>query len=41
MSSLTLDDSADGNSRLRQPKWNGIARNSSDRTHWGRAVLGD
>jgi len=38
---LALDDSADGNGRLRQLMWNGAARNSSDRTHWGRAVLGD
>jgi len=38
---LALDDSADGSLRLRQLMWNGRARNSSDRTHWGRAVLGD
>jgi hypothetical protein len=38
---LALDDSADGNGRTRQLMWNGGARNSSDRTHWGRAVLGD
>jgi hypothetical protein len=38
---LALDDSADGQGRLRQLMWNGTARNSSDRTHWGRAVLGE
>ena len=37
---LGVDDSPDGTSRARQIMWNGTARNSGDRTHWGRAVLG-
>jgi len=37
---LALDNSNDGNSRSCQLMWNGIARNSADRTHWGRATLG-
>ncbi len=37
---LAIDDSADGKLRLRQLMWNGIARNSTDRGYWGRAVLG-
>jgi len=36
---LALDNSADGQSRASQLMWNGVARNSGDRTHWGRAVL--
>ncbi len=38
---LAIDDSADGKLRQRQLMWNGIARNSSDRSHWGRLVLGE
>jgi hypothetical protein len=37
---LGVDDSADGQYRLRQIMWNGSARNPCDRTAWGRAVLG-
>ncbi|NDK15779.1 MAG: hypothetical protein GW911_27425, partial [Armatimonadetes bacterium] len=37
---LALDNSTDGKSRACQLMWNGIARNSGDRTHWGRGVLG-
>ena len=36
---LAVDDSADGKSRVRQLMWNGIARNSGDRSAWGRAVF--
>ena len=36
---LGIDNSVDGNSRIAQLMWNGGARNSGDRTHWGRAVL--
>lgn len=36
---LGVDDSADGNARKCQIMWNGSARNSGDRTYWGRAVL--
>ena len=36
---LALDNSADGQRRTCQLMWNGVARNSGDRTHWGRAVL--
>jgi hypothetical protein len=36
---LGVDDSADGSGRLRQLMWNGTARNSGDRTAWGRAVF--
>lgn len=36
---LAIDDSADGKLRLRQIVWNGIRRNSTDRTYWGRALL--
>jgi hypothetical protein len=36
---LAIDDSADGDKRVRQLMWNGGARNSGDRTDWGRAVL--
>ena len=38
---VAIDDSADGTHRLRQLMWNGIARNSSDRSQWGRVVLGN
>ncbi len=37
---LAVDDSADGKARVRQLMWNGTARNSGDRTVWGRAVFG-
>jgi hypothetical protein len=36
---LAIDNSNDGNSRAAQLVWNGTARNSADRTHWGRALL--
>lgn len=36
---VAIDDSATGAGRERQLMWNGTARNSSDRTAWGRAVL--
>ncbi|NQT88299.1 agarase, partial [bacterium] len=36
---LGIDNSLDGSSRACQLMWNGGARNSGDRTHWGRAVL--
>lgn len=36
---LAIDDSVDGKTRLRQIVWNGIRRNSTDRTYWGRALL--
>lgn len=36
---LGIDDSPDGAARVRQLMWNGAARNSGDRTQWGRAVL--
>ncbi len=38
---LAIDDSADGQRRDRQLMWNGIARNSGDRTAWGRARFTD
>ena len=36
---LAVDNSSDGKSRACQLMWNGAARNSTDRTHWGRAAL--
>ena len=36
---LAIDNSSDGNTRSAQLVWNGTARNSADRTHWGRALL--
>lgn len=36
---LAIDNSTDGSSRTAQLVWNGTARNSADRTHWGRALL--
>lgn len=36
---LALDNSDDGLSRTCQLMWNGIARNSGDRTHWAHATL--
>ncbi|MCX7046141.1 MAG: beta-galactosidase [Candidatus Sumerlaeota bacterium] len=36
---LGVDDSADGKARLRQLMWNGSARNSGDRSGWGRAAF--
>lgn len=38
---LAVDDSEDGVNRTRQLMWNGSARNSGDRTHWGRAILAE
>jgi hypothetical protein len=38
---LGINDSADGRSRLRQLMWNGTARNTSDRSGWGRARLSE
>jgi hypothetical protein len=37
---VAVNDSADGKTRLRQLMWNGSARNSGDRSAWGRAVFG-
>lgn len=37
---LAVDNSHDGKGRKAQIMWNGIARNSSDRSAWGRAVFG-
>ncbi|HEV7298417.1 MAG TPA: sugar-binding protein [Tepidisphaeraceae bacterium] len=34
---IGVNDSADGKDRQRQLMWNGTARNSGDRTGWGRA----
>jgi hypothetical protein len=36
---LAIDNSMDGSNRTAQLVWNGTARNSADRTHWGRARL--
>ena len=36
---LAIDNSTDGSNRTAQLVWNGTARNSADRTHWGRALL--
>ena len=36
---LAVDDAEKGGDRLRQIMWNGSARNSSDRSAWGRLVL--
>ena len=36
---VAIDDSADGQHRVRQLMWNGDARNSSDRGNWGHAIL--
>ncbi len=36
---LALDNSNDGSGRACQLMWNGIARNSGDRTHWAHATL--
>ena len=36
---LAIDNSDDGANRAAQLVWNGTARNSADRTHWGRAKL--
>lgn len=36
---LAIDNSTDGRTRTAQLVWNGTARNSADRTHWGRALL--
>ena len=36
---LAVDDSADGTARRCQLMWNGTARNSGDRTSWGRLRL--
>lgn len=38
---LAVNDSLDGVHRVRQLMWNGSARNSSDRTYWGRATLAE
>ncbi|HCE45264.1 MAG TPA: hypothetical protein DET40_17125 [Lentisphaeria bacterium] len=38
---LAVDNSADGKGRKSQLMWNGISRNSSDRSAWGRAVFGE
>jgi hypothetical protein len=36
---LGIDDSENGMRRVRQIMWNGIGRNSGDRTAWGFARL--
>ena len=36
---LAIDDSGDGKMRTRQLVWNGNARDSGDRTAWGRATF--
>ncbi|MGA2245231.1 MAG: sugar-binding protein [Verrucomicrobiota bacterium] len=36
---LAIDNSVDGESRTAQLVWNGAARNSTDRTHWGRGRM--
>ena len=36
---LAIDNSNNGSTRAGQLVWNGTARDSADRTHWGRAVL--
>lgn len=36
---LAVNDSADGRRRDKQLMWNGSARSSGDRTHWGRLRL--
>ena len=36
---LAIDDSGDGKMRARQLVWNGNARDSGDRTAWGRAIF--
>ncbi len=36
---LAVDDGADGLDRARQLMWNGTDKNSTDRSHWGRAKL--
>lgn len=36
---IAVDDAAPGAGRHRQLMWNGIARNSSDRSRWGRLAL--
>ena len=33
---LAVNDSVDGKARRSQLMWNGSAKNSGDRTHWGR-----
>lgn len=38
---LAIDGSEDGDKRTAQLVWNGTARNSGDRTHWGGAVLSE
>jgi hypothetical protein len=36
---LAIENRPDGSNRTAQLVWNGTARNSADRTHWGRARL--
>ena len=36
---LSIDNSDDGRSRTAQLVWNGTARNSGDRSAWGRMIL--
>jgi len=36
---LAINDSSDGKIRRAQLMWNGTAKNSGDRTHWGLAKL--
>jgi hypothetical protein len=39
MFDLAIDDSPNGDMRVRQLMWSGTAKNSSDRSHWGRLKL--
>lgn len=36
---LAVNDSASGTGRTRQLMWNGVEKNSGDRTYWGKAKL--
>ena len=36
---IAIDDSTDGQMRIRQITWNGTDKDSGDRTHWGRIKL--
>ena len=36
---LSIDNSDDGKARSAQIVWNGTARNSADRSAWGRLIL--
>ncbi|HEX2950249.1 MAG TPA: sugar-binding protein [Armatimonadota bacterium] len=36
---MGIDDGDNGQRRMRQLMWNGVALNSGDRSHWGTAIL--